>query len=73
MWLDCRYDARAKAMTAISQRTGQTSIISFMISIELRRQNNRNCQSRLQNARRAALPTSSNTVDGDRSSEEPPY
>ena len=72
MWLDHRYDDRAETMKAIAQRTVQSSIISFTRPIEFRRQNNCKFQTCLQNARRAALPTSSNTVDGDRLSEEPP-
>ena len=42
-----------------------------MRPIELRRINNSNFETRLEDASRAALPTSSNVVDGDRSSEEP--
>ena len=64
-WLDRRYEDRAKAMKAIyQQETGQTSIISFMGTIEHRRQFNSDFQTRLLGARRAALSTSSNTVDG---------
>ena len=63
---------RAKAMKAIDRRTGQPSIIRFMRPIENRRQRNNNFRTHLKGARRAVLPTSSNTVDGDRSSEEPP-
>ena len=40
-WFDGRYDNRTKTMIAIVQRTGLTSIISFMRPIELRRQNNK--------------------------------
>ena len=70
-WLDRRYEDRAKAMKTLSKRTGQMSMFSFLLPLETRRQNNRIFQTRLQEARRAALPTSSNTVDGDQSSEEP--
>ena len=59
-------------MKATARRTGQLSIIRFMRPIDNRRQRKRNFQTRVQDARRAALPTSSNTVDGDRSSDEPP-
>ena len=71
-WLDIRHADRAKTMKAIAQRTGQTSIISFPRPIEFRRQGSSTFQTRLQDSRPAALPTSSNTVDGDRPSEEPP-
>ena len=71
-WLDRRYEDRARAMKTIDQRTGQTSIFSFMLPLETRRQNSSTFQTRIQEARRAALPTSSNTVDGDQSSEELP-
>ena len=71
-WLDRRYEDRTRAIKARAQRTGQTSIISLVRPIELRRQNNSKFQIRLQDARRAALPTRSNTVDGHRSSIEPP-
>ena len=46
--------------------------LSFLLPVETRRQNNSSFQTRLQEVRRANLPTSSNTVDGDQSSEEPP-
>ena len=62
-WLDRQFEDRAKAMKTINQRTGQTSIFSFMLPLETRRQNNSTFQTRLQEARRAALLTSSNTVD----------
>ena len=70
-WLDRRYEDRAKSMKAIDQRTGQTSILRFTRSAN-NRQYNYAFQTCQQEARRAALPTSSNTVDGDQSSEEPP-
>ena len=59
-------------MKDIPQRTGRTSIISFMRSIETRRQYNSTFQTRQQEARRAALAANLNTVGGGRSSEEPP-
>ena len=71
-WLDRRYKDRAQEMKAIDQRTGQTSILRFMRSVDTRRQYNSTFQTRWQEARQAALPTNSNTVDGDQSSEEPP-
>ena len=61
-----------KETKAIDQQTGQTSIIRFMRSADTRRQNNITFQNRQQDSRRAALPTSSNTVDVDQSPEEPP-
>ena len=72
-WLDSRNEDRAKITKTLKQRTGQTSMFSFLLPVETRRQSNSAFQTRLlQEARRAALPTSSNTVDGDQSSEEPP-
>ena len=69
-WLDCRYVVRGNAMKAIARRTGQLSILRLMRPIENRRQHNVKFQTRLQNSWRAALPISSNTVDGDRRSSE---
>ena len=46
-------------------------MISFFLPAEIRRQNNSAFQTRLQKVRRENLPTSSNTADGDQSSEEP--
>ena len=71
-WLDRRYEDRAKAMKTSNQRTGQTSMFSFLLPLETRRQNNSTFQTLLQEARQAAVPTSSITVDGYQSSEEPP-
>ena len=71
-WLDRRYDDRAKFIETFKRNTGKQSIFSFLIPAETRRQNNSAFQTRLQEARRANLPTSSNTVDGDQSQEEPP-
>ena len=71
-WLDRQFEDRAKPMKAINQRTGQTSIISFVRTLGTRRQNNSTFQTRQQEARRAALLTNSNTVDGDQSTEESP-
>ena len=59
-------------MKAIARWNGQLSKLHFERPIEIRRQYNSNFQTRLQYARSAALHTSSSTVDGDRSSEEPP-
>ena len=64
-WIDRRYEDLAQAMKAIDQRTGQMSILRFMRSADDRRQYSDTFQTRLQEARRAALPTSSNTVDVD--------
>ena len=71
-WPDRQYEDRAKAMKVINQRTGRKSIIGFIRSVETRRDINGSFQTCQQEARQAALPTSSNTVDGDQSSEEPP-
>ena len=59
-------------MQDIAGATDQLSIIRFMKPVENRRQHNSNFQTRRQDATRAALPTSSNTVNGDQSSEGPP-
>ena len=69
-WLNCRYEDRAEAMKDTDQTTGQMWIIRFVRPVESRRQHNRNFQTRLQDARRTTLPTSSNTVDGGRLSED---
>ena len=50
-WIDRRYEDLAKAMKATGQQTGQTSIISFMRTIEHRRQFNSDYQTRIQEAR----------------------
>ena len=71
-WLDRQFEDRAKAMKTINQRTGQTSIFSFLLPLETKRQNNSTFQTLLQEARQAAVPTSSITVDGYQSLEEPP-
>ena len=70
-WLDRRYEARVKLMKTLKRTTGQLSMFSYLIPAENRRQNNQAFQTRIQETRRANLPTSSNTVDGDKSSEEP--
>ena len=71
-WLDRRYTDRAKQLKSINNKSGQTSLLSYFIPAEIRREHNQAFQTRIQEARRASLPTSSNTVDGDQSSEEPP-
>ena len=71
-WLDRGYEDREKVMETLKQRTGQLSMLSFLIPVETRTQNNQAFQTRLQKARRSNLPTSSYTVDGDQSSEESP-
>ena len=58
-WLGCRYDDRAEAVKAMAQQAGQLSIISFMRLIKNRRQHDSNFQTRLQDATRAAFPTTS--------------
>ena len=63
-WLDCRYEDHAKLMKALKRNTGQTSMLCYLPA-ENRRQNNQAFQTRIQGARQANLPTSSNTVDGD--------
>ena len=70
-WLDRRYEARAKIMKALKRNTGQTSMLLYLIPAENRRQNNQALQTRIQDTRRANLPTNSNTVDWDQSSKEP--
>ena len=57
---------------ALKRNTGQTSMLRYLISAENRRQNNQAFQTRIQDTRRVNLPTSSNTVDRDQSSEDPP-
>ena len=71
-WLDRRYEDRAKLIETLKRKTGQTSMLSLLLPVETRRQNNSSFQTRLQKVRRANLPTSSNMVDGNQSSEEPP-
>ena len=71
-WLDRRYADRAKQLKSINNKSGQTSLLSYFIPAEIRREHNQAFQTRIQEARRASLPTSSNTVDGDQSSEDPP-
>ena len=71
-WLDRQYEDHEKLMKTLKRTTGQLSIFSYLIPAENRRQNNQAFQTRIQDTRRANLPTSSNTVDGDQSSEEPP-
>ena len=56
----------------LKRRTGHLSMFSFLIPAETRRQNKQAFQTCLQEARRENLPTSSNTVDEDQSSEDPP-
>ncbi len=71
-WLDRRYADRAKQLKSITSKLGQTSLLRYFIPAETRREHNQAFQTRIQEARRASLPTSSNTVDGDQSSEDPP-
>ena len=80
-WLDEQHNRRKEISTRTTRSTGQLSIIGFCGSAESRRQNNYTFQTRLQEARKAVLPTlpeTSNTSDGDRSTdghppaEEPP-
>ena len=80
-WLDEQHNRRKEVYSRTSRRTGQLSIIGFCGSTESRRQHNTSFQTRLQEARKASLPTvteTSNTNDGDRSldghppGEEPP-
>ena len=71
-WLDRQYEDCSKIMKTLKRKTGQQSIFSFLIPAETRRQNNSAFQTCLQEARSANIPTSSDTVDGDQSSEEPP-
>ena len=71
-WLDQRYADRTKLKKALNRNNGQMTMLRFLIPEENRRENNQAFQTRIQEARRARLPTSSNTVDGDQSSEEPP-
>ena len=71
-WLDQRHADRTKLKKALNRNNGQTTMLRFLIPAENRRENNQAFQTRIQEARRASLPTSSNTVDGDQSSEEPP-
>ena len=71
-WLDRRSEDRAKIMKTLQRDTGQLSRFSYLIPAENRKQNTQAFQNRLQDARRAILPTGSNTVDGDQSLEEPP-
>ena len=70
-WLDRRSEDRAKLMKTLKRTTVQMSIFGFLIPAENRREHNQAFQTHIQEARRASLPTSSNTVDGDQSSEEP--
>ena len=81
-WLDEQHNCRKEVSTTrTTLRTGQFSIIGFCGSTESRRQHNSNFQTRLQEARKATLPTppeTSNMSDWDRSpdghppAEEPP-
>ena len=71
-WLDRRHANHAKLMKSLKRNTGQMSMLRYLIPAENRRENNQAFQTRIQDARRARLPTSSNTVDGDQPSEEPP-
>ena len=71
-WLDRQYADCAKMMKALKRNTGQMTMLRFLIPAENRRENNQAFQTRIQEARRASLSTSSNTVDGDQSAEEPP-
>ena len=71
-WLDRRYEDREQMLETFKRKTGQMSMFSFLLPVKTRRQYNSAFQNRLQKVRRANLPTSSNMVDGDQSSEEPP-
>ena len=74
-WLDEQHNRRKEVSTRTTIRTGQLSIIGFCGSTESRRQHNHNFQTRLQEARRANLPTlieTPNKSDGDRSPEGRP-
>ena len=51
-------------MKTLKRDTGQLSIFSYLIPAENRRQNNQAFQTRIQEAGRARLSTSLNTVDG---------
>ena len=71
-WLDRRYADCAKLMKSFKRNTGQMSMLRYLIPAENGQENNQAFQTCIQEARRARLPTSSNMVDGDQLSEEPP-
>ena len=70
-----QHNRRKEVLARAKRSAGQLSMIGFCGSKESRRQHNTNFQTRLQEARRANLPTvieTPNTSDGDRSPEGRP-
>ena len=71
IWLNRLYADPAKLMKSLKRNIAQTSMLRYLIPAENRQENNQAFQTGRQEAARARLPTCSNTVDGDQSSEEP--